>query len=99
MGSRAQCRADSRSMGPGGSLRGSGCRRVCACVLGSAGGSLWMGSVLLVTWEAGSSSENGHWEEVLEIFGGKRKWEMVLESGRRGAAARKHSELTCGLWS
>ena len=32
--------------------------------------------------EARSSSENGHWEEALEIFREKRKCEMVLESGR-----------------
>lgn len=35
-----------------------------------------------MTQEARSSSENGHWEEALEIFREKRKCEMVLESGR-----------------
>lgn len=35
-----------------------------------------------MTQEARSSSENGHWEEALEIFREKRKCDMVLESGR-----------------
>lgn len=64
--------------------------QVSVYIVGSSGRSILRASVCLVTQEAGSSSENGNWEEELETFRGRKKYEMVSRSGRQGTAARKH---------